>query len=131
MARSKTKTRWTETRRRRWKAAYAEEVIAALKRSGLPTSQFAAQHGLGPERLRRWQRRLEAQPVQRRGRPARSTQCGPLRFAEVGLAGGHVLAAGQFEVVLRGGRVVRVRPSFDAATLRQLVRILEEADGEC
>ena len=41
----------------------------------------------------------------------------------------HVLpaaAATPFEVVLRQGRVVRVPAGFDAATLRQLLAILEE-----
>jgi hypothetical protein len=31
------------------------------------------------------------------------------------------------EVVLRGGRTVRVTPGFDAATLQQVVAALEEA----
>jgi hypothetical protein len=34
---------------------------------------------------------------------------------------------GHCEVVLRGGRTVRVGPGFDAATLRQLLAVLEEA----
>ncbi|HLN31751.1 MAG TPA: hypothetical protein VK395_28685 [Gemmataceae bacterium] len=33
---------------------------------------------------------------------------------------------GQLEIVLAGGRCVRVAPGFDAATLRQLLAVLEE-----
>ena len=131
MAKSQSKTRWTETHRRRWTAADAEEVLAALKRSGLPASRFAAEHGLDPERLRRWRRRLEAAPPRPRRRLARP---GPMTFAEVAVSGGHLLAGGtseRFEIVLGRGRIVRVGPSFDAAALRQLLRILDEADGGC
>jgi transposase-like protein len=35
-----------------------------------------------------------------------------------------------FEVVLKGGRVVRVPAHFDAASLRQLLALLEEASPE-
>jgi hypothetical protein len=34
-------------------------VLAALERSGLPVTRFAARHGLGVERVYRWQRRLK------------------------------------------------------------------------
>ena len=34
-------------------------------------------------------------------------------------------AAGRLEVVVRGGRVVRVRPGFDAGTLARVVQTLE------
>jgi hypothetical protein len=30
------------------------------------------------------------------------------------------------EIVLQGGRTVRVRPGFDAATLQQVLAVLEE-----
>ena len=107
MAKSQTRTRWTETRRRRWKVADAEEVLAALERSGLPTSRFAAEHGLEAERLRRWRRRLEAERAQRRRRPKRPAHGEPVRFAELavprsGSPGAGV--SGQFEVVLGNGQ---------------------------
>jgi hypothetical protein len=48
-------------------------VLAALERSGLPVTRFAAQHGLGVERVYRWQRRLRRAQV----------PVAPPRFAEV------------------------------------------------
>ena len=56
----------------------------------------------------------------------------PVRFAELAVPGSGSRGAGvagQFEVVLGNGRMVRVGPSFDADALRHLVRILEAADG--
>ncbi len=46
-------------RSRRWSPGEARRVLAALERSGLPVTRFAAQHGLGVERVYRWQRRMK------------------------------------------------------------------------
>jgi hypothetical protein len=59
------------------------------------------------------------------------TRPGTVAFAEVGLMSGRMVAgASQFEIVLRNGRAIRVGTSFDAAALRQLVRLVE-TDSEC
>jgi transposase-like protein len=46
--------------RPRWTTDDAREVITALGRSGQPVSVFAAEHGLDPERVYLWRRRLGA-----------------------------------------------------------------------
>ena len=44
--------------RPRWTERDAREVLAALRRSGKPVSVFAAEHGLDPQRVHLWRRRL-------------------------------------------------------------------------
>jgi transposase-like protein len=44
--------------RPRWTERDAREVLAALRRSGKPVSVFAAEHGLDPQRVYLWRRRL-------------------------------------------------------------------------
>src|SRR5271166_7206002 len=44
--------------RPRWNEADARAVIAALERSGPPVAVFAASHGLDPQRVYLWRRRL-------------------------------------------------------------------------
>jgi transposase len=62
-----------------------------------------------------WRRELAKRDAQR---PA---------FVPVHLVGGEGVAAGGFlELVLAGGRRVRVPADFDAATLRRLLAVLEE-----
>ena len=46
--------------RPRWNTDDAREVIAALERSGKPVSVFAVEHGLDPQRVSLWRRRLGA-----------------------------------------------------------------------
>ena len=49
--------------RPRWTEQDAREVLAALRRSGKPVREFAAEHGLDPQRVYLWRRRLgEADP---------------------------------------------------------------------
>jgi hypothetical protein len=117
MAKFRAESPWT---RRRWKPSDASEVLAALERSGLSVGRFAAQHGLDPNRVHKWRRRLgvKASGAER-----------PLRFREVALsrrdALGHDRLDG-FEVVLPSGHVVRVGRSFDAKALRSLLRLVSE-----
>jgi len=82
-------------RARRWTEREARGVLEELGRSGLPAVRFAAERGLGVERLLRWKRRLQAE--------ADSAAKGP-RFAEVALP--PVIGA-TIEVVLADGLVVR------------------------
>ena len=44
--------------RPRWNADDARAVIAALHRSGKPVGVFASEHGLDPQRVYLWRRRL-------------------------------------------------------------------------
>ena len=89
-------------------------MLAALERSGQPVSAFAAEHGLDPQRVYLWRRRL--------GVSAERTT-----FREV-----VVRADGseRFEIVLASGTIVRMPTSFDDDSLERLLGVLSRA-GAC
>jgi hypothetical protein len=89
---------------------------------------FAACHGLDSQRLYRWRERL--------GRITTSAMVQGPTFAEVTVreaGNGQVSHSGEerFEIVMRGGHVVRVGPSFDGEALRRLLRVVDEHDRSC
>jgi hypothetical protein len=92
-------------------------VISALERSGKPVSAFAAEHGLDPQRVYLWRRRLG-------GAEATTFQELVVRPVAVRPA-----ADAYFEVVLSGGEVVRVPRSFDAADLARLLDVLTRSSS--
>ena len=102
---------------RYWRAAEAEQVLAAWRRSGRSAAAFAREHGLSVARLLRWRARLAptAVPVFHRvrvvGRPR------PTAIAPVGPE--------PLELELRGGRRIRVSAGFDPELLAALVRTVE------
>ena len=76
---------------------------------------FCARHDLAPARFYHWRRVLE----RRAAEP-------PAAFVPVQVVADAVPAqVSGLEVVLADGRTVRVAPGFDAATLRQLLAVLE------
>jgi hypothetical protein len=85
----------------------ARDVLAALARSGKPVSAFAAEHGLDPQRVYLWRRRL--------GGAERTT------FQELMVRPAVRRTATDegtgFEIVLRTGDMVRVPPCFEGAAL--------------
>lgn len=89
------------------------EVLALKRREGLSFRELEEQTGIGVTTLRVWARRARAKPA-----PARQPE-----FVELDVGG--TAAPGGFEVEVAGGRVVRVRPGFDAAELRRLLNALE------
>jgi transposase-like protein len=97
--------------RPRWTREDAREVISALERSGKPVSVFAAEHGLDPQRVYLWRRRLGAAE--------------PTTFEEIVVrpSTGRLDAA-PFEIVLANGEIVRVPPSFEASALARLLDVL-------
>jgi transposase-like protein len=103
--------------RSRWTEQDARDVLAALRRSGKPVSVFAAEHGLDPQRLYLWRRRL--------GGAERTTfQELMLRpVARRSVADGE---SSSFEIVLASGDVVRVPQSFDGAALSRLLEVLAQ-----
>ncbi len=99
---------------RYWRAAEAEQVLAAWRRSGRSVADFARQHGVSDRRLLRWRARLE--PAAPRFHPVRvveRTRPIPARSPE------------PLELELRGGRRVRVPAGFDPEQLEALVRTVE------
>ena len=82
--------------------------------SGLSVRDFCARHGLATASFYNWRRALERRVAEE---PA---------FVPVQVVADAVPAqASALEVVLVDGRAVRVAPGFDAATLRQLLAVLE------
>ena len=81
---------------RRWTSAEAQGVLEALERSGLPSTRFAARHGLGVERLYQWMRRLARSQAPSSQAP---------RFTEVRVA---VPAPAAIELVLPDGIALRL-----------------------
>jgi hypothetical protein len=102
--------------RPRWTERDAREVLAALHRSGKSVGAFAAEHGLDPQRLYLWRRRLGGAEV--------------TRFQELfvrPVASRTLPEAGSgFEIVLASGDVVRVPASFDGASLARLLEIVTQ-----
>jgi transposase-like protein len=102
--------------RRRWTEQDARFVLDALERSGKPLRVFAEEHGLDPQRLYVWRRRVADGD--------RTT------FRELIVrpsSSAHAADGGPFEIVLASGVVVRVPPSFDAAALARLLDVLAQA----
>lgn len=89
--------------------------IEAWRASGLSVRAFCARHGLAPPSFYAWRRELRRRDAEQ---PA---------FVPVRVLGAEGPVPGRsIEVVLRSGRTVRVAPGFDAATLQQVVAVLEE-----
>jgi hypothetical protein len=108
---------------RRWTPASAQLVLEDLKRSGESIRAYATRMRIDPQRLELWHRRLGAEL------DARSTSGGTFLPVRVSSAIGESSARernADFEVVLAGGRSIRVGEDFDAPSLRRLIEVLEE-----
>jgi transposase-like protein len=95
-------------------------VLADARQSGESLSAYAQRHGIDPQRLYSWRRKLDA---------VKEAESSPLReaFVPVRVAPGKsATPAATLELVLAAGRVVRVGADFDARALRRLVEALEE-----
>jgi transposase-like protein len=95
-------------------------VIAALERSGKSVSVFAEEHGIDPQRIYLWRRRLG--------------KAEPTTFQEIVVRSSSARAESRdgapFEVALASGDVVRVPASFDETALARLLGVLVRA-REC
>ena len=100
--------------RPRWTEQDARHALAALQRSGKPVGVFAAEHGLDPQRLHAWRRRLgKAEPATFQELIVR-----PSRRMSI------IDTSDPFEVALPSGVVVRVPASFNSAALGRLLEVL-------
>lgn len=102
--------------RPRWTEQDARAALAALERSGKSVRQFAAEHGLDPQRFWSWRRRVAG------GDRTTFQELIVRPSAAVAAHGGDA-----FEIVLGSGTVVRVPPSFDSAALVRLLEALAQA----
>ena len=103
------------SRRGYWREAEARVMVEAWWSSGETLSEFAARYGVDPKRIARWASRLErprAEPV----------QFHPVRV--VGVEPGKE-AGSAIEILLVGGRRVRVAGGFDAEDLQRVLAVIE------
>jgi hypothetical protein len=95
--------------------------VAAQAASGLTHERYCRERGLSLHAFRAWKYRT-AGPSRQRS-PAKPDA--PMKFVALRVAPAR--EAGPVEVVLGGGRVVRVGAGFDEETLVRVVRALEGA----
>ena len=106
MAHGRARDERKERQWRRW--------IGEWQASGLSVRAFCGRRGLATPSFYHWRRVLEQRAAEK------------VAFVPVQVVAEAVPAlATALEVVLTDGRVVRVAPGFDAATLRQLLALLE------
>jgi hypothetical protein len=102
--------------RKHWNETTAARVLTAWRESGMPMGRFARANGLGAERLRRWEKRIE-------GRADLATAgVAPLTFIPAA-----VLGAARAVVRLPGGvelegDAASLPPEWVAALARALVK---------
>src|SRR5689334_7918606 len=111
MAPGRTRDGQKERQWRRW--------IAQWRTSRLSVADFYDRHSLATPSFYAWRRRLQQ-------RAADPPAVVPVQV----LGDAPPPPASALELVLADGRIVRVAPGFDAATLRQLLMALE-GEGSC
>ncbi len=113
-------------RRAHWQA-----LLAACRRSGLSQAEFCRRRGIPAGTLAFWKHTLR--------RPARASQparraaptfvpvrvAAPPRPVVHASAGAATTGTGEIDILLDGGRRIRVRGQVELAWLRQVVRTLE------
>ncbi len=115
MARSRSRRDERKSSRHR-DAKKRRRLLAEWARSGLSAAAFAPRAGVSSWTLYTWR------TMQRRAEDIRA------RFVELSAVRAPEPAArGAIELVLSGGRVIRVADEFDATTLRRLVAAVESA----
>jgi transposase len=88
--------------------------IGQWQHSGLSVRAFCARHDLAQPSFYAWRRLIQQ----------RDAAAGTFLGVQV-VPDDEPSSADPFEVVLAGGRTLRVPPGFDAAALRQLLAVLE------
>jgi len=106
-------------RLRYWQAEDARVVVEAWKESGEGLPAFAQRHGIRPQRLRQWATRLEPSGEAIAFHPVRVVQASSEERAQ----------RDPIEIVLEGGRRVRVPPGFAAQDLEEVLRVLGTSPG--
>ena len=106
MAHGRARDERKEQQWRRW--------IGEWQASGLSARAFCQRRGLALPTFYAWRRTLERRAAEV-----------PAFVPVQAVADGVPAQASALEVVLAEGRTVRVAPGFDAATLRQLLAVLE------
>jgi hypothetical protein len=117
------------------KEKYWRRVLGQWRRSGLTGRDFCAENALSEASFYGWKREIARrdQELRDRGgatpgaaRPGMAIAAALPAFVAVTIDPVPAAAA-SLEVVLAGGRLLRVRGCFDGAVLRQLLALLEES----
>jgi len=100
------------------------DLVRRSERSGLDLAKFARREGIKPKQLYWWRWRLRssselAAPAKPEFLPVRVVTSTPQP------------AATPIEIALPNGRLVRVRPGFDPATLERVLAIAAEQEVAC
>lgn len=103
---------------RRWSQAEAEQLVAEYEASGLSRRAFCEKHGLSLSTLD-WLRKKRQAGVEGGGRLVAVELCGRNQATGSGRNSGLVVA-------LARGRRIEIGRGFDANTLQQVMRVLEQ-----
>ena len=102
------------------KARFWQKAIREAARSGLSTREFCRQRKLHESQFYWWQRRLAARPVPQGRKQTGAAASFALVSEESGTADAGI------ELVLAGGRRLRIAKGVDEATLRSVLAALEQ-----
>ena len=107
------------------KEAYWRTAMQRWRHSGQNVRSYCLQHGLSEPSFYAWRRTIQERDRQaaRSRQQRRARRDAVPTFVPVTV----VAAAPALEVVLDDGRSIRVPAGFDAATLRRLLAVLNEA----
>jgi hypothetical protein len=121
-------TRTPEAKAKR--EAHWRQVLESWRASGLPKTEFARNEGISPDVLGWWQvelrRRDRAKPRTTATARRRAARARPPAFVPVRIVEPTPQPSPAPLEILAGGHAVRIRPGFDAETLRRLVAVLED-----
>ncbi len=108
------------------RAKYWQTVLSECERSGLTQAAFCRQQGIKPATFYWWKRRLTGDGEGGGNAGAQPISEGKAnRFVEV-VMGGSLPGRG-YEVLVSGGRVIRLPVDFDSDRVARLVAAVESA----
>jgi hypothetical protein len=107
---------------RRWRP-----VVEEWQRSGQEIAAFCRQRHLPISSVKFWKKELPLRDQKRQARRAAEASRSAMRLLPVRVVDSPQVAAGSVELVLQGGRVLRIGGDFNPAILQKLIATLEEA----
>lgn len=129
MAKRPTKARRPQSEAQRAREDKWRGILREQRTSGLSHSAFCRKKKISANAYFWWKREIRKRDARRKrkGReaPSERPQLVPVRISAAGFLDGE--RSEPFEVALPGDRVVRVPAGFDAASLRRLLAVLEDA----
>jgi transposase len=114
-------------RRRSWSTEQKKAIVAEIDVDGATLSEVARRHGVHANVLFRWRRELGSAKGAPPGDAATATAVPAMSFVPLTLSSpaSTLPRPGTIEIVLDGGRTVRVGSDVDTAALVRIVEALE------